>query len=110
MNGSIVEYQNDRLSRYSRLWPEVTANPLQQGDEICAAFGGGGFDDQLSGHGILNPEHGHLAGLTWSLDTQVRSLLGPSVSQIGMSQRLGFVLKQQDNVTGCGLLFQELEP
>jgi len=106
MDWPIIEDQYHRLALADRLKAIVTVDPLQQGDEVGALLGGGGLDDQPSGHGILDAEHGDLTGLAGRFDPEIGSPFGPDVSKIRMGQRFGLVLEQQGDVSSCRLLFQ----
>ncbi len=64
---------------------------LEMGDEIAAALGRTGVDDELARDVVKRAQHGDLLGLSRPRHTQVRPHLCPCAGEIGMRQRLALV-------------------
>src|ERR1700736_3842577 len=60
---TIVLDQHDRLGLSPGLRSKETVELLQMGDEIAAALGRAGMDDELARDGIERPQHRDLLGL-----------------------------------------------
>ena len=86
-----------------------TVELLQMGDEIAAAFGRAGIDDELAREVIERPQHRDFVGLPGRRDTQVRPRLRPGAGEIGMGQRLALVTVEKNDVARLGLLFAQLQ-
>jgi len=82
---------------------------LEMGDEIAAAFGPAGVDDELARDVIERSQYRDLLGLSRCRHTQVGARLCPCAGEIGMRQRLALVAIGKDNVLGFGLLFAQLQ-
>ena len=65
--------------------------------------------DQRAASMVEGTDQRQLARLARRRYPQIGAASGPGVRQIGMGQRLGFVLRQQHDVARLGLLLQELE-
>lgn len=87
-------------------WPVALVEDLEQCEEVGAALGPAGVDDEIATCPVEHAEQGHLGGLAGRRDAQVGPFLRPGVSQVGMRQRFRFVAKQQHNVARVGLRFQ----
>ena len=72
-------------------------------DEVGAALGAGGGDDELALGPSERAHHGHLLGLPRRWHAQVRSTLGPRAGEIGMRQGLTLIGEQKHKVAGLGL-------
>ena len=79
-------------------------------DEIGAALGAGGGDDELALGPSERAHHDHLLGLPRRWHAQVRSTLGPGASEIGMRQGLTLIGEQKHKVAGLGRRLAQLEP
>ena len=106
---TIVLDQHDRLGLSPGLRPEETVELLQMGDEIAAALGRAGMDDELARDVIERPQHRDLLGLPRRRHTQVRPRLRPGAGEIGMRQRLALIAVEKNNVARFGLLFAQLQ-
>ena len=76
---------------------------FQKGDEVGAALGLRGGDDQPVVAPVERAHHRDLFGLAGCLYPQVCAAFGLSTGEIGMGQRLALVGKQQHDVADCGL-------
>lgn len=90
-------------------WPIDGIEAAQQRNEVAAALGGAGVDDQPAGGDIEDAEHRSFVRLPRRLDPQIRAPLGPGVGKIGMGERLRLVAEQQGDVAGFGLLFEQAQ-
>ena len=79
------------------------------GDEIAAALGRAGVDDELARDVIERPQHRDLLGLPRRRHPQVRPRLRPGAGEIGMRQRLALIAVEKNNVARFGLLFAQLQ-
>jgi O-acetylhomoserine (thiol)-lyase len=102
---TIVLGQHDRLGLSPGLRSKQTVELLQMGDEIAAALGWAGVDDELTRGVIERPQHRDLFGLPRRRHTQVRPRLRPGAGEIGMRQRLALIAVAKNNVARFGLLF-----
>src|SRR5271167_380479 len=107
---AVVEHNDGRLRRRSGLWAVEAVDGLQVRDEVGAAFGAGGGDDEPALGPIERPHHGNLLGLPRRRHAQVRATLGPGAGQIGMCQRLTLIGEQEHDVASLGLRFTQPEP
>ena len=109
MDWAIVKNEGDRLLGPGRAWPIESIEAAQHYDEVAAALGRAGVDDQPAAGTIENAEHRPLARAPRRLDLQILAPLGPDVSGIGVSERLRLVAKQQCDIAGFGLLLQQAQ-
>ena len=100
---------SDRLGLSPGLRSKETVELLQMGDEIAAALGRAGMDDELARDVIERPQHRDLLGLPRRRHTQVRPRLRPGAGEIGMCQRLALIAVEKNNVARFGLLFAQLQ-
>ena len=107
MDRSIVEHDDDgslALAGFGAGFGAVMMiEVFQKGDEVGAALGFGGGDDQSAVAPVEGAHHRNLFGLAGCLYAQVCAAFGPGTGKIWMGQRLAFVGKQQHDVTRCGL-------
>ena len=103
MDRSVVEHDDDRSLALAGCGAIVMIEVFQKGDEVGAALGFGGGDDQPVVAPVERAHHRNLFGLTGCLYAQVYAAFGPGTGEIGMGQRLALVGKQQHDVAGCGL-------
>ena len=106
---TIVLDQHDRLGLSPGLRSKETVELLQMGDEIAAALGWAGMDDELARDVIERPQHRDLLSLPRRRHTQVRPRLRPGAGEIGMRQRLALIAVEKNNVARFGLLFAQLQ-
>ena len=109
MDGTVIEHQDDRFVLPSRAWPVDRVEAAEEGDEIAAALGGAGIDDQLAGGAIKSADHRPLARLPRRLDAQIAAAFGPGAGEIGMGEGFRFVAEQQGDIAGLGLLPQQAQ-
>src|SRR5271165_4233946 len=88
---TVVLDQHDWLGLSLRLRSKVTVELLQMSDEIAAALGRAGMDDELARDVIERPQNRDLLGLPRRRHTQVRARLRPGAGEIGMRQRLALI-------------------
>ena len=106
---TIVLDQHDRLGLSRGLRSKETVELLQMCDEIAAALGQAGMDDELARDVIERPQHRDLLGLPRRRHTQVRPRLRPGAGEIGMRQLLALIAVEKNNVARFGLLFAQLQ-
>ena len=106
---TIVLDQHHRLGLSSGLRTKETFELLEMGDEIAAALGRAGMDDELARDVIERAQHRDLLGLSGRRHTQVRPGLRPGAGEIGMRQRLALVAVEQNDVASFGLLLAQLQ-
>ena len=109
MDRAIVENEDDWPLRPTRAGSIGGIEPAQQGDEVPAALGGAGIDEQPAGGEIEAAEYRPLGRAPRRLNPQILAPLGPGVSEIGRGERLRFIPKQQRDIAGVGLLFQQAQ-
>ena len=110
VHGAVVENDADRFAPVSGLWAVEAVEPFDEPDHVAGAFAPGGLDDEFAGREVERADHRHLLRLARCFDPQVGTARGPRPGQIGMRECFGFIGKQQDDVAGQGLLFEQLEP
>jgi hypothetical protein len=59
---------------------------LEMGDEIAAALGRAGVDDEFADRVIERAQQRDLLCLSWGRDSQVRACLRPGTGEVGMRQ------------------------
>ena len=79
------------------------------GDEIAAALGRAGVDDELRGSVIERAQQRDLLRLSRGGNTQICACLRPGAGEVGMRQRLALVAVEQNDVAGFGLLLAQLQ-
>ena len=110
MDRAVVEHDDDGLDTRAGLWAIELVEGLQMRDEVGAAFGAGGGDNQLALRPIERAHHGNFLRLPGRWYPQVRATLGPGTGEVGMCQCFALVREQEHDVTGFGLRFAQLEP
>ncbi len=105
----IVLDQHDRFGRPAGHGAVELVELLEMGDEVAAALGRAGMDDELAGEVIERAKHCHLLGLSRRRHAQVGAGLRPRSGKIGMRQRLALVAVEQHDVAGCGLLLAQVQ-
>ena len=106
---AVVLDKHHRLGGFAGPGTITPVELLKMGDEIAAALGRAGMDDELARDVIERPQHRDLLGLSGCRHTQVRPHLCPCAGKIGMRQRLALVAIKQNDVAGRGLLFAQLQ-
>lgn len=109
MDRAVVENKGDGFLRASWARPVNRVEAAQSGDEVGAAFGGAGIDDQLVGGTVEKAEQRPLARLAGRLDPQIGAAPGPGAGEIGVRESLRLVAVQQDNIAGPGLLSEQAQ-
>jgi hypothetical protein len=107
---TIVLDQHHTLGGLAGLGTIKPIQLLEMGDEVAAALGWAGVHDELACHVIERAQHRDLLGLARCRHTQVRPRFRPYAREVGMRQRLTFVAKEQNDVSGFSLLFTQLQP
>ena len=105
----IVLDQHDRFGRPPGLRSVEMVELLEMGDEVAAALGGAGMDDELAGDVIERAEHRDLLGLPWRRHAQVGARFRPGSGEIGMGQRLALVAVEKNDVAGFGLTLAQMQ-
>ena len=82
---------------------------LEMGDEIAAALGRAGVDDEFADRVIERAQQRDLLRLPRGRHTQIRACLRPGAGEVGMRQRLALVAIEQNDVAGFGLLLAQLQ-
>src|SRR5277367_6309737 len=109
MDRTIVLDQHDRLGLASGLRAVETVDLLEMDDEVAAALGRAGMDDELAREVIERPQNRDLLGLPRRGHAQVRPRLRPGAGEIGMGQRLALVAVEKNDVARLGLLFAQVQ-
>ena len=109
MDRTVIEHQDDRFVLSRRARPVARIKAVEEGDEITAALGGAGIDDQRAGGAIKGADHRPLLRLARRLDAQIAAALGPGAGEIGMSECLRFVAEQQGDVAGLSQFLQQAQ-
>ena len=107
---SVIENDHRRPRGHARTWVAAPIQDFQQADEVGASLGLAGDDDQFVAGGVKHAQHGALLGLAGRLDADIGAALGPDMGEVGMRERLGFILEEQTDVARLGLLPQQLQP
>ena len=110
MDRAVVEHDDDGSLALAGFGAVAMIEFLQKGDEVGAALGFGGGDDQPVVVPVERAHHRDLSGLAGCLYAEVCAALGPGTGEIGVGQRLALVGKQQDDVTGRGLRLAQDKP
>src|ERR1041384_7845279 len=103
MDWAIVQDQDHRFGDWAGLGSVELIELLEMGDEVTAAFGCAGMDNELACHVIERAQHRDLLGLSRRWHTQVVSCLCPGPGEIGMGQRLTLIAIEENDVAGFGL-------
>ena len=106
MDWTIVLDQHHRLCRLR------TVEPVQlfgMGNEVTAPLGLRGVHDELARLVIERSQHRDFLRLPRRRNAQVGSRLRPGAGEVGMRQCLAFVAVEQNDVAGCGLLFEKMQ-
>src|SRR6185503_7604635 len=106
---SIVLDQQHRLDGLSGLRAIQPVDLLEMGDEVAAALGRAGVQDELACDVIERTQHGDLLRLPRRWHTQVRPRLGPGPREIRVRQCLALVAVEQHDIAGLGLLLAQLQ-
>src|SRR5271168_4127219 len=89
------------------LWTIEPIELLEMGDEIAAALGRAGVDDEFADRVIERAQQRDLPCLSRGQDTQVCASLGPGTGEVGMRQRLALIAVERNDVAGFGLLLAQ---
>jgi hypothetical protein len=100
MDRAIVENKDDGLVGPARTWAIDRVEAAEEGDEVAAALGGAGIDDQLMSGAVESANHRPLLGLPRRLDPQIAAAFGPGPGEIGVGERFRFVAEQQGDIAG----------
>ena len=107
---TIVLDQHDRLGLSPGLRSKETVRLLQMGDEIAAALGRAGMDDELARDVIERPQSiATFLACPGAGAPQVRPRLRPGAGEIGMRQRLALITVEKNVIARFGLLFAQLQ-
>ena len=109
MDRAIVLDQHDRLDPPPGLRTIEPVELFEMGDEIAAALGRAGVDDELARDVIERTQHRDLLGLPRRRHAQIRPRLRPGAGEIRMRQRLALVAVKKNDVASFGLLFAQLQ-
>ena len=108
VDGTVIEDKAHRLDAPAGLGAVAAVEGLQKRDEVGAALGAAGLNDQLASGPVEHAEQGHLGGLSRRRDAQIGSALGPDMGQIGMGERFGLIPEQEHDVAGLSLYLHQL--
>jgi hypothetical protein len=101
---TIVLDQHDRLGLSPRLRPIETVELVQMGDEIAAALGRAGMDDELARDVIERPQHRDLLGLPGAGTRKVRHGASANASKMKRAKHLA-VFVADTNETDLAIPF-----
>ena len=103
MDRAVVEHDDHGALALAGFGAVVMIQLFQKGDEVGAALGFGGGNDQPTVAPVEAAHHRALFGLAGGLDAQVCAAFGPGTCKRGMAQRRALVGNQQHDVADCGL-------
>ena len=109
MDRPIVLNQHDRRERPAGHRTVEQVKLLKMSDEVTAALGRTGVDDELARDVIERTQHRDFLGLSRRRNAQVRADLGPNPGEIGMCQRFTLVAVQKHDIAGFGLALAQLQ-
>ena len=108
MDRTVVLDQHDGREGLSGPRPIAPIELLEMGDEVAAALGPAGVDDEFADGMIERAQQRDFFRLTRSGHTQICPGFRPGAGEIGMCQRLALVAVEQDNIAGFSLLLAQL--
>ena len=79
-------------------------------DEVGAALGARGGDDELAPGVVERAHHRDLLSLSGRRHAQIRAAPGPGAGEIGMGESFALVGEQKDDIAGLGLRLAQVEP
>ena len=91
VNGAVVQDQHDGRGAASRLRAVEPVQLFEMGDEIAAALGRAGVDDEFADRVIERAQQRDFFRLSRCGDTQVCARLRPGAGEVGMRQRLALI-------------------
>ena len=106
MNGTVVEDQHNWQVRPCTTGPVFMIEQFEQRYEVGTPFGRAGHDVKFAASCVLGAKNGDFFRLARRFDAKIASTWSPHVSEVWVRQSLRFILEQQCNVAGLGLLFQ----
>lgn len=109
MDRAIVLDEHDGPGWVSGFWSVETVELFKMSDEVAAALGRAGMNDEVSSDMIKRPQHRHFLGLSRCRHAQVRAGPRPRAGKIGMRQRLAFVAIEKDDIATLGLTLSQLQ-
>ena len=109
MDRAIVRDQHDGREGLSGPRTIAPVELLEMGDEIAAALGRAGVDDEFADRVIERAQQRNLLCLSWGRDPQIGASLRPGTGEVGMRQRLALIAIEQNDVAGFGLLLAQLQ-
>lgn len=110
MDRAVVEDEHHGPPRSAGLRAVAAVDLVQERDEVGAALGPRGVDDQLVRGGVERTHHRHFLGLSRRLDPQIGSALSPGMRQIRMGERLRLVGEEKRDVAGARLFLAQAQP
>ena len=109
MDRAIVLDEHDGPGWVSGFWSVETVELFKMSDEVAAALGRAGMNDEVSSDMIKRPQHRHFLGLSRCRHAQVCAGLRPRAGKIGMRQRLAFVAIEKHDIASRGLTLSQLQ-
>ena len=109
MDRAVVFDEHDRLGRLPGLGSVEKVELIEMSDEVAAALGRAGMNDELASDMVERAQHRDLLGLPRCRHTQVRAGPRPCVREIRMCQRLAFITIEKDDVASLGLTLAQLQ-
>lgn len=107
---TVVEHDHRRLGTRPGMGSVSPVQRFQQLDEVGASLGPAGDDDQFVAGRVERTQHRALLGLSRRLNPDIGSPSRPNMGEVGMGERLGFILEEEPDVARLGLLAQEVQP
>src|SRR3982750_343442 len=105
---AVVEDEHEGLDRDAELGTIAALDLLQERDEVRAALGSAGVNNELATRPVEHPEQRHFGALARCRNAQIGPFLGPDMRQIGMGERFGRVAEQKHDVARLGLGLEPL--
>src|SRR5580698_6427909 len=109
VDGAVVLDQHHRCEGLPGFWAIEPVELLEMGDEIAAALGRAGMDDEFADRVVERAQQRDFLCLSRGRHTQIRARLRPGMGEVGMRQRLALIVIEQDNIAGFGLLLAQLQ-
>ena len=109
VNWPVVLNQHHRFGGLAWLGPVDPIKLFEVGDKVAAALGLCGMHDEFAGLVVERAQYRDLFCMSRRGNAQIRTRLCPCAGEVRMAQRFAIVAVEQNDVAGCGLLFEKLQ-
>jgi len=110
MDRAVIENDDHGALTLTGFGAVVMIEVFQKGDEVSAALGFGGGDDQPAVTPVEGAHHRNLPGLPGCRHAKVCAAFRPGAGRIGMGQRLALVGNEPQDVAHRGLCLAKAQP